>query len=97
MPDAAYFRKKARECRALLRIAQVPDVVAQLCVWADEFEEDAKAAEAAARGGREERSQAPLEELMDDPLMSAVTRDDEGRRREIDQVLRSTERKLRRR
>ncbi len=96
MPDAAYFRKKARECRALLKIAKVPDVVAQLRVWADEFEEGAKAAEAAARGGREERSQALLDELTDDPLMSAATRDDEGRRREIDQVLQSAERKLRR-
>lgn len=42
------------------------------------------------------RTQAPLKELMDDPLMSVVVQDDEGRRREVHDVLRGAKRKIRR-
>ena len=40
-------------------------------------------------------TQAPLKELMDDPLMNVVVQDDEGRRREVHDTLRDAKRKRR--
>jgi hypothetical protein len=41
------------------------------------------------------RTQAPLNELLADPVMGVVVQDDEERRREVRDVLRSARRKLR--
>lgn len=41
------------------------------------------------------RTQAPLKELMHDPLMDVVVQDDDDRRREVHDVLRDAKRKLR--
>jgi hypothetical protein len=38
MPDAKYFARKAKQCRDLLKLAQVPEVIEQLRLWAAEFE-----------------------------------------------------------
>lgn len=40
------------------------------------------------------RTQAPLGELMDDPVMNAVVGDDHERRREVHETLRSAKRRL---
>jgi hypothetical protein len=45
--------------------------------------------------GSQWRAQAPLNELMDDPVMGVVVQDDEERRQEVHDVLRSAKRKLR--
>jgi hypothetical protein len=45
MADAAYFREKAQQCRDLMAVAIVPEVVAQLEIWVKEFEEKARVAE----------------------------------------------------
>jgi hypothetical protein len=45
MADAAYFREKAQQCRELLNFAIVPEVVEQLEIWIQEFEERARIAE----------------------------------------------------
>jgi hypothetical protein len=45
MADAAYFREKAQQCRELLKLATVPEVVEQLEIWIREFEERAKLVE----------------------------------------------------
>jgi hypothetical protein len=45
MADAAYFREKAEQCRDLLKVAIVPEVVEQLEIWVREFEERARMAE----------------------------------------------------
>ncbi len=39
MATAAFFREKADQCRTLLQVAQKPEVIAQLEIWAREFEE----------------------------------------------------------
>ena len=39
--------------------------------------------------------QAPLDELMDDPLMDVVVQDDDDRRREVHHVLRTVKRRRR--
>ena len=49
MPDADYFRDKARRCRELLRVAIKPEVIEQLRRWSIEFDEEADAAEARER------------------------------------------------
>ena len=51
MADAVYFREKAQQCRELLKLAAVLEVVEQLEIWVKEFEERAKMAdrEASAR------------------------------------------------
>jgi hypothetical protein len=46
MPTAEFFRAKAQQCRELLAVAKVPEVIAQLELWIREFEEAAKQAEA---------------------------------------------------
>lgn len=38
MPDAKYFARKAKQCRDLLKVARVPEVIEQLRLWAAEFE-----------------------------------------------------------
>jgi hypothetical protein len=49
LPTAEFLRQKAQECRELIAKATNPLVIAQLEVWAREFEaEAAKAALAAA-------------------------------------------------
>jgi hypothetical protein len=49
MPDAEFFRDKARRCRELLRVAIKPEVIEQLRRWAIEFDEEADAVEARDR------------------------------------------------
>jgi hypothetical protein len=51
MADAEYFREKAQQCRELLKLAMVPEVVEQLEIWVREFEEQARRAERAASAG----------------------------------------------
>jgi hypothetical protein len=54
MPDAKYFARKAKQCRDLLKVAQVPEVIEQLRLWAAEFEaaaQDSARREAHKRGG----------------------------------------------
>jgi hypothetical protein len=48
-------------------------------------------------GAKPERSrtQAPLEDLMDDPLMDVVVQDDDDRRRAVHDVLRAVKRRRR--
>lgn len=46
MPTAVFFRAKAQQCRELLAVAKVPEVIAQLEVWICELEEAARQAEA---------------------------------------------------
>jgi hypothetical protein len=48
MPTAEFLRLMAQECRELLAKATVPEVRAQLELWAREFEEEAAKLEAAA-------------------------------------------------
>ncbi len=53
MLDPAVFRHRAERCRVLLEVAIVPEVIEQLALWADDFEEEAQELEgapAAARG-----------------------------------------------
>jgi hypothetical protein len=49
MPTAKFLRDKARECRKLLAIATVPDVRAQLELWARDFDDEAVKAELTRR------------------------------------------------
>jgi hypothetical protein len=49
MWDAKFFREKAGHCRELAQLATNPRVKEQLLKFADEFEEDAAASEAAQR------------------------------------------------
>jgi hypothetical protein len=37
MPDASYFREKAKRCRELLKMGISAEVREQLNLWADEF------------------------------------------------------------
>lgn len=41
MADAMFFRRKAEQCRELCAQAETPEVIAQLELWAHEFEEEA--------------------------------------------------------
>jgi hypothetical protein len=41
MPTAEFLRQKAHEVRALIPLATVPEVIAQLKIWASELEEEA--------------------------------------------------------
>ena len=49
MPDAAYLRLKARQCRELAQVAIVAEVREQLRLFADEFEAHAEALDRIAR------------------------------------------------
>ncbi len=46
MPDAAYFRAKAEQCRGLLKLTANGQVIEQLRLWISDFEATA------ARAGR---------------------------------------------
>jgi len=46
MPTAEFLRQKAQEVRALIALAKVPEVIAQLKIWARELEQEAAQAEA---------------------------------------------------
>jgi hypothetical protein len=41
MPTIEFLREKARQCRELVALVKNPEVVAQLEMWALEFEEEA--------------------------------------------------------
>ena len=41
MRDAAFFRDKARQCRELMSLGAVPEVIEQLAQWAEEFDQEA--------------------------------------------------------
>ena len=41
MPTAEILRQKAQEVRALIALAKVPEVIAQLEIWARELDEEA--------------------------------------------------------
>ena len=43
MPDPAYLRLKARQCRELAEVATMPEVQEQLALFADEFNAHAEA------------------------------------------------------
>ena len=43
MPDAAYLRLKARQCRELAKVAILPEVREQLRLFAEEFQAHAEA------------------------------------------------------
>jgi len=45
MPTAEFLRQKAQEVRALIALAKVPEVIAQLKIWARELEREAARAE----------------------------------------------------
>jgi len=45
MPNASYFRLKARQCRELADIALKPEVQEQLRLFAEEFEAQAETLE----------------------------------------------------
>ena len=45
MPTAEFLRRKARQCRKLLAITTVPEVRAQLELWARDFDDEAARAE----------------------------------------------------
>lgn len=51
MSHAAYFREKAWQCRRLIDVAVVPEIIEQLEAWAQEFDEKAS--------GIENRTPAP--------------------------------------
>jgi hypothetical protein len=38
----AYFREKARQCRAMIDFAVTPEVAEQLEIWAHEFDQEAQ-------------------------------------------------------
>jgi len=46
MPTAEFLRQKARQVRALIALAKVPEVRAQLRLWARELEREAAQVEA---------------------------------------------------
>jgi len=48
MPTAEFLRQKAQDVRALIALAKVPEVIAQLEIWARELEQEAAQAEALA-------------------------------------------------
>ena len=48
MPAAEFLRLKAQECRELIAKAIKPEVIAQLELWAREFEEEAARMESTA-------------------------------------------------
>jgi hypothetical protein len=48
MADAEFLRAKANQCRELITQAKVPEVIAQLELWARDFEKEAIRAEADA-------------------------------------------------
>jgi hypothetical protein len=48
MPPAEFLRQKAREVRALIALAKVPEVRAQLRLWVRELEREAAHVEATA-------------------------------------------------
>jgi hypothetical protein len=41
MTTAEFLRRKARQCRRLLAVATVPEVRAQLELWARDFDDEA--------------------------------------------------------
>ena len=41
MSDATYLREKAQQCRELLKVAVLPEVIEQLQVWIGDFEDQA--------------------------------------------------------
>ena len=41
MPSAEFLRQKAQEVRALIALAKVPEVIAQLKIWARELKQEA--------------------------------------------------------
>ena len=45
MPTAEFLRQKAQEVRALIALAKVPEVIAQLEIWARELEQEAAQAD----------------------------------------------------
>jgi hypothetical protein len=49
MQTAKFLRHKARQCRKLLAIATVPEVCAQLELWARDFDDEAVKAELTRR------------------------------------------------
>jgi hypothetical protein len=65
--------------------------------WAMLWTQVAQAVHALRPDAKPERSvwhtQVPLKELMNDPLMNVVVKDDDGRRREVHETLRDAKRK----
>jgi hypothetical protein len=49
MPTAEFLRRKARQCRKLFATALVPEVRAQLELWARDFDDEAAKAELTKR------------------------------------------------
>jgi hypothetical protein len=49
MPTAEFLRRKARQCRKLFATALVPEVRAQLELWARDFDDEAAKAELTRR------------------------------------------------
>jgi len=45
--DASLFRRVAKRCRELMERTDIEAVKEQLCIWAEEFDEQAKQAELA--------------------------------------------------
>ena len=56
MPTAEFLRQKAQEVRALIALAKVPEVIAQLKIWARELEQEAAQAEGFAAHPRASHS-----------------------------------------
>lgn len=89
--------KHGDEALAVVTERALGRLTVQDYAWAIFWTEVAQAVHGLRPDAKPERSvwhtQVPLKELMNDPLMNVVVKDDDGRRREVHETLRDAKRK----